>query len=82
MTLALLGNSGFHLPITGMLVFAVFFLLLAGWLVFTLVIRYHWKNYGTGGVEIFSMNFFYFTGSFIGIALMLISASLYFFSAT
>ncbi len=78
MLLGLLAQSGSpHLSITGGIIFSLFALLIAIWLVFTLIIRYHWKNYGTGGVEIFTMNFFYLVGSCIGIALMLGSALLY-----
>jgi hypothetical protein len=77
MLLGILAQSGSHITITGGLMFSLLALLIAIWLVFTLIIRYHWKNYGTGGVEVFTMNFFYLVGSFIGIALMLGSALLY-----
>ena len=82
MLLALFGQSGIHITIGPVLVFSIFAMLLAVWLVFTLIIRYHWKNYGTGGVEIFTMNFIYIVGSVICIALMLISAAIYLTSST
>lgn len=75
--LTAIGQSGFHIPITPQLLFSVLSLLLAGWLVFTLIIRYHWKNYGTGGASIFAMNFFYFIGSGILLAVLLFSLLLY-----
>lgn len=76
-----LGQFNFHIPVTPMLLFAVLALLLAGWGIFTVIIRYHWKNYGTGKLEVFTMNFFYLTGSLVLIGLMLIFAFLYYSSA-
>lgn len=70
-----------HIPVTPILLFVAGALLIALWSIFTLVIRYHWKNYGTGKIEVFTMNFFYLTGSVILIALMSISTFLYFSSA-
>ena len=82
MTFLLVGQSGFHIPITALLIFSLLALLVAIWIVFTLIIRYHWKNYGTGGVEVFTMNFAYLAGSLILIGLMLASATLYLLSST
>lgn len=70
-----------HIPVTPLLLFATLALLIAGWGIFTLVVRYHWKNYGTGKLEMFTMNFFYLIGSAVLLALMIIFALLYFFSA-
>ena len=77
MLLGLLAQSGIHIPITAQLLFSLLAILLAGWLVFTLIIRYHWKNYSTGGVELFTMNFFYLLGSGVLIAGLLITGLLY-----
>ncbi len=64
-----------------MFIFIVAGLILAGWLIFTTIVRYHWKSYGTGGVQIFTMNFFYISGSAILGGLMILSAVSYFISA-
>ena len=77
MLLDYLGQSGIHIPVTPQLLFIILSLLLAVWLVFTLIIRYHWKNYSTKGTEAFAMNFFYLTGSGILIAGLLITGFLY-----
>lgn len=82
MMLSLLGNSDLQIPITAVLVMSIVLILLLVWAIFTIIIRYHWKNYGTGGVEIFTMNFLYLLGSIVLIVLMIGSALLYFFSAT
>lgn len=79
--LTLLGQSGLLLPVTPSLIIAIGALILAGWLIFSLIIRYHWKNYGTSGIEIFSMNFFYIIGSLVIGGLMVISGLLYIISA-
>lgn len=71
----------FHIPVTPMLLFIILAILIAAWGVFTLVIRYHWKNYGTGKLEAFTMNFLYLIGSIILIVLMSTSALLYLSSA-
>jgi hypothetical protein len=77
-----LAQFNLHIPITPVLLFVVLALLVALWAIFTLVIRYHWKNYGTGKLEVFTMNFFYLAGSAILIGLLLISALLYLSSAS
>lgn len=80
--LGLLALSGVNIPVAPQLIFSLLGLLLAFWIVFTLIIRYHWKNYGTGGVEVFTMNFIYLTGSGVLIVLMTVTATIYSFSTT
>ena len=77
MNFSLFGPSGFQIPVTAILLFSLLALIIAGWLVFTLIIRYHWKNYGTGGVEILTMNFVYFVGSLVLGGFMTVSAIAY-----
>ncbi|MEK7118129.1 MAG: hypothetical protein AAB869_00810 [Patescibacteria group bacterium] len=77
-----LGQIGFHFPITPLLILGLTALLLAGWGVFTLVLRYHWKHYSTRKTEVFTMGFFYFIGSFVLIGLTVFSALLYLSSST
>lgn len=72
----------FHIPVTPLLLFSLLALLIALWGIFTLIIRYHWKNYGTGKLQVFTMNFFYLTGSALIIALMATFALLYSSSST
>jgi hypothetical protein len=79
---SLFGQFSIHIPITPLLLFALLALLMAVWSVFTLILRYHWKNYGTGKLEVFTMNFFFLTGSLVLIALMVVCALLYLSSAT
>ena len=67
----------FHIPVTPQLIFSIAALLIAVWLIFSTILRYHWINYGTGGVQVFTMNFFYLVGSFTLGGLMVISALLY-----
>lgn len=76
------GQFNFHIPVTPVLLFALLALLIAGWAIYTLILRYHWKNYGTGKLEVFTMNFFYITGSIVLIVLMAVAALLYSSSAT
>jgi len=80
--LAALGKGEIQLVVTPQLLFSVLALLLAIWLVFTLVIRYHWKNYSTGGAALFTMNFFYLAGSVVFIGLLLFFLLLYLGSTT
>ncbi len=82
MNFSLFGPSGFQIPITPLLVFAILSAIVAGWLIFTFIIRYHWKNYGTGGVEILTMNFVYFAGSIVLGGFMAVSAIAYSLSST
>lgn len=75
-----LAQLNFHIPVTPTLLFAVMALTLVAWGIVTIVIRYHWKNYGTGKLEIFTMNFFYLAGSLAQITLMGIFALIYLIS--
>ncbi|HEY9585816.1 MAG TPA: hypothetical protein VJJ02_04485 [Candidatus Paceibacterota bacterium] len=72
-----IGQLNLHIPVTPILLFSILAILIVLWGVFTIVIRYHWKNYGTGKLEVFTMNFFYFVGSIILIVLMVVFALLY-----
>lgn len=78
----MLNNINFHIPVNSQLVIFALFLVLAIWLVFTIIIRYHWKSYGTNGVEVFTMNFMYLIGSAVIGGLMIILAILYISSST
>lgn len=77
MTPSPLAQLNFHIPVTPILLFSIMALTLVAWGIVTLVIRYHWKNYGTGKLEIFTMNFFYLAGSVILVTLMSVFALLY-----
>jgi len=70
-------TTGFQITITPTILVSLLSLILAAWIIFTIIVRYHWKNYGTGGVEILTMNFIYFSGSAILIAFTIVSVLLY-----
>lgn len=76
----LIAQSGLHLTISGGIILFFLALILAWWGIFTLIIRYHWKNYSIGGVQVFTMNFFYMIGSIAFIILTVGSALLYLLS--
>lgn len=77
----ILSTINIQIAVSPFFLFAVGALIIAGWLVFTVIIRYHWKNYGTGGVQLFAMNFLYISGSAAIAGLMILSAVLYLISA-
>ena len=77
----LLSQMNLHIPVAPFLVFVLLTLLLLTWVIFTLVVRYHWKNYGTSQLEVMSMSFIYFVGSLILLAATAIFAFLYYVSA-
>jgi hypothetical protein len=56
-------QSGFHIPITPLLLFVFYFLILAIWGTYSVIVRYHWKSYGAKKAEVLTMNFYYFLGS-------------------
>lgn len=71
-------DISFHL--SGFLMLALFGIVCSIWAIFTLIVRYHWKNYGTGGLELITMNFAYLAGSAVLILGMIIFGSLYMLS--
>ncbi|OGZ05907.1 MAG: hypothetical protein A2845_03850 [Candidatus Lloydbacteria bacterium RIFCSPHIGHO2_01_FULL_49_22] len=78
---AILSTINIQIAVSPFFLFVVGALVIAGWLVFTVIIRYHWKNYGTGGMQLFAMNFLYISGSAALAGLMILSAVLYLISA-
>lgn len=81
MGIAIFSQLGIHIPITPFLLFAVFAVLLFLWALFTWIVRYHWKSYGTNKLDVMSMSFIYFIGSAVLLAGMALFAFLYNFSA-
>lgn len=77
----MIGNifEGFnvHIPITSPLLFSLGALILAVWAIFSIIARYHWKNYGTNKLEIMKMTLIYFVGSGILLGLIGIFAFAY-----
>ena len=77
----MIGNifEGFniHIPITPLLLFSLGALLFAVWAIFSIIARYHWKNYGTNKLEVIKMTLIYFVGSGILLALIGIFAFVY-----
>lgn len=67
-----LNQIDFHIPVTPLLVFSLFGLLLSAWLIYSMIMRYHWKNYSVTKLEVLRTSLIYFTGS--GILLFIIGA--------
>lgn len=76
-----LGQGGFHIPVTPTLVFASLAALIATWAIFTLIIRYHWKRYGTSRIQTFAMSFFYLAGSMVLLGGTTLAAIIYYVSS-
>jgi hypothetical protein len=69
--------SDLAIPVPAFLLGALFALLFAVWLVFSLIVRYHWNKYGHSRLEVMQMNFVYFVGSGILVATTLVFLILY-----
>ncbi len=69
--------SGIHIPIPPILLFALLVLLFVAWVIFTLIVRYHWQKYGYSKLVHLKMNYLYFGGSGILFAALLLSSILY-----
>lgn len=70
-----------HIPLSPIVFFALLAILVTLWAIFTLIIRYHWKNFGTSELDFIGMNLFYLVGSGVLILGMALSAFLYSFSS-
>jgi hypothetical protein len=70
-----------HIPLTPIVLFVLLAILVILWVIFTLIIRYHWKNFGTSELDFIGMNLFYLVGSGVLILGMVFSAFLFSFSA-
>lgn len=73
----ILGALGITISITSLLVWVIYLLIVALWCIFTMIIRYHWKNYGSGKIAILTMNFVYLLGSALLLGIMTIFAILF-----
>ncbi len=58
--------------------FILFFLI---WIVFTMIVRYHWSKYGASKLEVFKMNIIFFAGSIAIFGALGIAMLLYYMSA-
>ena len=75
-------HLSFTLPVTPLFLFIIFTVLMAVWMGFSWIVRYHWKNYGTNPLEVMTMSLIYFVGSGVLLAGMSLFVFLYNFSAT
>jgi hypothetical protein len=46
--------------------------LLIFWIIFSLILRYHWDKYATSRIDVLRMNMIYFGGSIVLILIMVI----------
>ena len=72
----------FRIPLPPLVFFILFALLFAGWLIYTIVLRYHWKKYAHSKLDIMHMDIIYFIGSGALLVAMAISALFYSLTAT
>lgn len=76
-----LAASGLHIPITPGLLLSLAALLIAVWAVYSLILRYHWKNYGVSALDSTLAGIIYIAGSLVLIALMLAALGFNLFSS-
>jgi hypothetical protein len=71
----------FFLPasftITGSLIWVLFAFVTTIWVIATLVLEYHWKNYAINEQKISSVRFLYRAGSFFLLAIIFLSVFSY-----
>ena len=80
MALTLFSKMSIHIPLVPFSLFLILVLLMGIWAVFTVVINYHWKNYGVSKIEFIGMNLIYFIGSGLIMLGMALCAFLYNYS--
>lgn len=76
-TLGEVGKLGLHIPLSPLVFWATFGVLVIIWVIFSLILRYNWTHYATSRQEIFTVNFFYYIGSAILFGVLALSAFLY-----
>ena len=79
MSFILLSEMGIQIPLTTTFLVVLFSILTAISLVHAVILRYHWKNYGNGALELVLVNLIYLVGLAIllgGMALFIIGYSL------
>ncbi|HSE34953.1 MAG TPA: hypothetical protein VLB83_02410 [Candidatus Paceibacterota bacterium] len=60
---ALLSSFDISIPVTPTILMSLFLLVAAIWGVFSMIVRYHWREYGTSALESAKISVIYFTGS-------------------
>ena len=79
MSFTILSDMGINIPITPILLVVIFSILTVISLVHAVILRYHWKNYGNGALELVLVNLIYLVGLAIllcGMALFIVGYSL------
>ena len=72
-----LQQMNFHVTISPLLLGVAVAAIFVFWLIYSSVVFYHWKNYGTGKLEILQMSLIYFIGSSVLFGFLLFSFSAY-----
>jgi len=79
MIMSLLSTANFQIPVTPMFLMVIFCILAAASIIHAVVLRYHWRNYGNGALELVMINLIYLVGLGIllgGMAIFLFAYSI------
>jgi hypothetical protein len=68
------------LAVTGTTVLILFALVVALWMIATLVLEYHWKNYAVGEHQVASVRLLYRAGSFFLLVIIFLSVLSFYLS--
>ncbi len=79
--LGAMNGSGFVIPLSAQALGAILFILVLIWCVYSWIIRYHWKHYGTSKWETAKMSIVYFAGSALILFLLFLAFGAYSLSA-
>lgn len=60
---ALFSNFDIEIAVTPMILMSLFLLVAAAWGVFSMIVRYHWREYSTSPLDAAKISVVYFTGS-------------------
>ena len=76
----LFSSFNIQLAVTPMILTSLFLLVAAAWGIFSMIVRYHWREYSTSQLDAAKISVIYFTGSGVllfgaGICLALYSST-------
>ena len=71
-----------QIPLPPIVLYLIFGVLLVAWIIYSIILRYHWKKYATSKLDTMRMDIIYFIGSAVLIGAMTIAALAYSLSST
>ena len=71
-----------RIPLSPLVLFVILALVFLGWIIYSVILRYHWKTYAYHKLDVIQMDIIYFVGSGVLLTAMAVTALMYSLSSS